>query len=228
MTVERRVLITAGRVLDLLTVGRRTDELLATVLVLELLFLMGVMMVLRREVDEPADEPVPLRLATLTERLTGREKDGRAVETLGVDLVAGVDLAVLGDEAGREGETLGVDLGAGLDAGLGAGLDADFDAGLGAGLLADLDGALAADRDTRDGADLAGEADRDFDAGFRAALLAGDDLAEGLDDLPLGGAALPNAGPKVIIAVRSTANSIFSTCLVNIFLAPFPGRSSGP
>ncbi len=143
-----------------------------------------------------------------------------------------MDLAVLGREAGREGETLGVDLGAGL----GAGLDADFDAGLGAGLLADLraglladlDGALAADRDTRDGADLAGEADRDFDADFRAALLAGDDLAEDLDDLPLGGAALPNAGPKVIIAVRSTANSVFSICLVNIFLAPFPGRSSGP
>ncbi len=240
MTVERRVLITAGRVLDLLTVGRLTDELLATLLVLELLFLMGVMTVLRCEVDEPADEPVPPRLATSTERLTGREKDGRAVETLGVDLGAGVDLAVLGGEAGRARETLGAGLAAGADlidfgreAGreaetLGAGLDAGLLADLLAGLLADLDGALAADRDARDGADLAGEADRDFDAGFRAALLAGDDLAEGLDDLPLGGAALPNAGPKVIIAVRSTANSVFSTCLVNIFLAPFPGRSSGP
>jgi hypothetical protein len=138
-----------------------------------------------------------------------------------------VDLTVLGGEAGREGETLGVDLGAGLDAGfdadLGAGLDADFGAGLGAGLLADLladlDGALAADRDTRDGADLAGEADRDFDADFRAALLAGDDLAEDPDDLPLRGAALPNAGPKVIIAVKSTASNVFSICLVNISLS---------
>ncbi len=207
MTVERRVLITTGRLLDLLTVGRLTDELLVTLLVFELLFLMGVMTVLRCEVDEPVDEPVLLRLATSTERLTGREKDGRAVETLGVDLGAGLDM----------------DLGAGLAADLGAGLAA----GLGAALRAGLDDALGADRDTRDGADLAGVADRDFDADFGAALLAGDDLAEGLDDLPLGGAALPNAGPKVIIAVRSTANSVFSNCLVNIFLAPFPGRCSG-
>ena len=283
MTVERRVLITAGRVLDLLTVGRLTDELLATLLVLELLFLMGVTTVLRREVDEPADEPVPLRLATSTERLTGREKDGRVVETLGVDLDAGLeaiaDLLVFGDALGRDdetlgdgfvvlggalgrgaetlgagldlvvfretvgrgAETLGADLGAGLGAGadlidfgreagreretLGAGLAAGLDAGLlaglaaglGAGLLAGLDAALGADRDTRrDGADLAGEAGRDFDADFGAALLAGDDLAEDLDDLPLGGAALPNAGPKVIIAVNSTANSVFSICFVNI------------
>ena len=82
MTVERRVLLTdgrlldlltVGRLLDLLTVGRLTDELLPALDVLELLFLIGVMTVLRCEVDEPVDERVPLRLATSTERLTGRE-----------------------------------------------------------------------------------------------------------------------------------------------------------
>ncbi|RKY05795.1 MAG: hypothetical protein DRP66_10115, partial [Planctomycetota bacterium] len=220
----------------------------------------------RCEVDEPTDEPVPLRLATSTERLTGREKDGRlgvdmdagvdmlvfrgavgrgaailgagleaiadllvfggavawGAETLGAGLEAGAGLVDFGRETGREGETLR----AGLDADFGAGLDADFGAGLGAALLtdllADLDGAWAADRDTRDGADLDGEADRDFEAGFRAAILAGDDLAENPDDLPLRGAALPNDGPKVIIAVKSTANSVFSTCLVNISRS-FPG-----
>ena len=73
MVVERRVPVTAGRALDLLTVGRLTDELLAALLVLELLFLMGVMTVFRCEADEPVDERVLLRLATSTERLTGRE-----------------------------------------------------------------------------------------------------------------------------------------------------------
>jgi hypothetical protein len=73
MVVERRVPVTAGRALDLLTVGRLTDELLGALLVLELLFLTGVMTVLRCEVDKPVDERVLLRLATSTERLTGRE-----------------------------------------------------------------------------------------------------------------------------------------------------------
>lgn len=239
MTVERLVLITAGRVLDLLTVGRRTDELLATVLVLELLFLMGVMMVLRREVDEPADEPVPLRLATLTERLTGREKDGRAVETLGVDLDAGVDLTVLGGEAGRARETLGAGLGAGADLTvlggelargaetLGAGRGAVRRAGLDAGRLAVLESAFAAGRETRDRADLAGRADRLFGADLEAEARA--DLADrdDEDDLPLGGLGSPNAGPQAMIAVRSSANSVFSACLANIFLSPFPDRSFG-
>ncbi len=248
MTVARRVLLTDGRLLDLLTVGRLTAELRATLLVLELLFVIGETMVRRCEVDEPVDGRVTLRLATSTVRLTGREKDGREVETLGADLVAGADLTDLEGEAARYVETLGADrgaglgadlgadltdlegearrdvetLGAGLDVGLGAGLGAGLAAGRGAGRLAGLDGARAAGRDARAGAE-----GRDFGADLGADLLAGADLAEGLDDLPLGGAALPNVGPKVIITVTRTANSVFSTCLVNIFLAPFPARYSG-
>ena len=64
MTVERRVLLTDGRLLDLLTVGRLIDELRAALLVLELLFLIGVMTVLRCKIDEPVDGRVTLRLAT--------------------------------------------------------------------------------------------------------------------------------------------------------------------
>ena len=64
MTVERRVLTTAGRLLDLLTVGRLADEFLPALLVAELLFLTGETIVLRCEDDERVDEPVPLRLAT--------------------------------------------------------------------------------------------------------------------------------------------------------------------
>ncbi len=224
MIVERRVPITVARVLDLLIVGRLTDEFLVTLLVLEVLFLTGVMVVLRCEVNERADEPVLLRLATSTERLTGREKVGLVVVErvllegveglvtderlvvvdLGAGLRAGADLVLLGGEVRREDETLGADL------------------------LGLREGALAAGRDAR------GDADRLFGAGFEAELLAGDRLAELLeeerddeDGLPRGGLGLPNAGPRVMIAVRSTANSVFSTCLVNIFLSPFPGRCSG-
>ena len=219
--------------LDLPLIGRLEDELLATVLVLEVLFLIGVMTVLRREVDEPADERVPLRLATSTDRLTGREKDRLVIERVlvaGVDdflcaglvmlglvarRAAGADLVDFGREAGRGAETLR----AGLDALLGA----DLAARLGAGLLTGLDRALGTDRDARGGADLAREAGRDFDAAFGAALLAGDDLAERPDDLPLCCAAVPGTGPRVTITVRSTANTVFCTCLVNISLS-FPGQ----
>lgn len=64
MTVARRVLLTDGRLLDLLTVGRLTAELRATLLVLELLFVIGETMVRRCEVDEPVDGRVTLRLET--------------------------------------------------------------------------------------------------------------------------------------------------------------------
>jgi hypothetical protein len=249
MIVLRRVAPTGGRVADLPTFDEPTDDFPVKVLALEVLLLMGVIIVVRLEVDEGADERVLPVLATSTERLTGLLvlgiAVGRGAETLGADLVAGADLVVLGRAVGRDDETLGADLGAGLAAGdglvvlrVGAGredeaLGADLGAGLDAGLLALLVGALRAGREARAGADLAaGRADRlfgaDLEAEARADDRAGADLAERDDeDLPLGGFGLPNAGPQAIIAVRNSANSVFSACLTNIFLSPFPGRSFG-
>lgn len=230
ITVARRELPPAGRLVDVLLIGvmivlrrvvatagrdERADDFPVKVLALEVLLLMGVIIVVRLEVDEGADERVLPVLATCTERLTGLLvlgiAVGRGAETLGADLV------VLRDGAGREDEALGVGLGAGL----------------GAGLLTVLLVALGAGRETRGGADLAAGADRlfgaDLEAEARADDRAGADLAERDDEdgLPLGGLGLPNAGPQVMIAVRNSANSVFSACLTNIFLSPFPGRSFG-
>ncbi len=221
MTVLRRVAPTAGRVADLPMFDEPADDFPVKVLTLEVLLLMGVTIVVRLEVDEGADERVLPVLATCTERFTGLVvlaiAVGRRAETLGADLGARADLVVLGVAVGRDDETLGAGLGAGLRA----------------GLLAVLVVALRAGRETRARADLAAGADRlfgaDLEAEARADDRAGADLAERADEdgLPLGGLGLPNAGPQVMIAVRNSANSVFSACLTNIFLSPFPGRSFG-
>ena len=228
-----------------LEVDEGADELVLPVLatVTERFTLLVVLGVVVGRGAETLGAGLDATLGAIADMLAFGGAVGRGAETLGAGLGAGADLVALGGAVGRGAETLGAGLGAGADlvvlgGAVGRGAET-LGAGLGAGAdLVVLGGAVGRGAETLGvdlgaGADLAGGADRLFGADLEAEAgaddRAGADMAERPeeDDLPLGGLGSPNAGPQIMIAVRSTANSVFSACLINIFLSPFPGRSFG-